>query len=209
MAVRIRLVAAGAIGFALLAAGVMATSTAAAPTAQRGGSTSFPDATGENAAGPDITTMTVANDDAGNLTFTVSLANRPTLGSSEVILAINSDNNFATGNDKWDGAEFAIDLTTKDGGGVAKWTGSQWDWGTPQTTFLFSYAAGTASFKINAAELGNTKTFTFVGGAGEAEQYDWAPENGDFSYTLQASAPVTKTVAKAPSKPAKKKKKHH
>jgi hypothetical protein len=207
MAVRIRLVAAGAIAYALLAAGVTATSTAA--PSPPGGSASFPDAAGENGAGPDITGVTVANDDSRNITFTVNIPNRPTLGAAEVMLAINSDNNFSTGNGNWHGAEYAIDLTAKDGAGVARWTGSQWDWGTPQTSLLFSYAAGTASFKINAAELGNTKVFTFVAGAGEADRYDWAPESGDFAYTLQISSPVTKTVAKAPSKPAKKKKKGH
>jgi hypothetical protein len=198
---RIRLVAAGAIGFAVLAAGPTAS---AAP---RGGSLTFPDATGEIAAGPDIVSVAVANDDLRNLTFTVTLANRPTLGASEVLLSVNSDNNLSTGNDQWDGAEYAIDLTTKDGAGLARWTGSQWDWSIPQTSLVASYAAGAASFTINAAELGNTKTFTFVAGAGENEQYDWAPESGEFSYTLRISPPVTKTVAKAASKPVKKKKK--
>src|SRR5438445_5790961 len=151
MAERIRLVAAGAIGFALLAVGVTA-----APAAPCGWSATFPDATGETGAGPDIASVTVANDDLRNLTFTVNLANRPTLGASEILLAVNSDNDLSTGNDQWDGAEYAIDLTAKDGGGVARWTGSQWDWGIPQRTFRFSYAAGTAGFTINAADLGNT-----------------------------------------------------
>jgi hypothetical protein len=204
-----RLRAVGAIGLALLAAGVAAGSTAAAPAGHQGWRATFLDATGEHGTGPDITSVAVANDDARNLTFTVSLANRPTLGASEVLLAVNSDNDLATGNDKWNGAEYAIDLTTKDGVGMARWTGSEWDWSIPQTSLVSSYAAGTASFTINAAELGNTKTFTFVAGAGEDEQYDWAPESGEFSYTLRISPQVTKTVAKAPSKPAKKKQKKH
>ena len=198
---RVRLVAAEAIGVAVLAAG--ATSAGAAPAAERGWSATFPDAVGEHPAAPDITRVTVANDDAGILSFTVRLANRPTLGTSEVLLAINADDDLATGNEKWNGAEYAIDLTAKDGGGVARWTGAQWDWTTPQSSFRCSYAAGTARFTIDAAELGSTKTFTFVAGAGDGDQWDWAPESGDFSYTLRASPSVTKTVANAPSKPAK------
>ena len=200
MANRIRLVAAGAIGFTLLVAGVTAFA------ARHSGSVTFPDATGESATGPDIAGVVVANDDVRNITFTVRLANRPSLGASEVLLAVDSDNNRATGNDKWDGAEYAIDLTAKDGPGMARWTGSQWNWSIPQTSLVSSYADGVAYFTVNAAELGNTKTFTFVAGAGENEQYDWAPASGEFSYTLRISPPLTKTVAKTLAKPAKKKK---
>ena len=42
-------------------------------------STTYPDSTGEDSAAPDITSVVVSNDDAGLITFQVTVSNRPTM----------------------------------------------------------------------------------------------------------------------------------
>lgn len=59
----------------------------------------FSDPTGESGDGPDISSVVVADDSVGTLTFSVDLPNRPNgLQEGEAIwFAFDSDNNSATG----------------------------------------------------------------------------------------------------------------
>jgi hypothetical protein len=184
-------VAASAAALALLAPGSV-------PAA-----TTFPDSSGEVPAGPDIAAVTVSNDAAGLLTIRVDVRNRQLIGSSEVVVGLDTDANRSTGRTgQWGGIEYAIDLSSNLGGALGRWNGSQWDWGTPQSTFGCSYAAGAATFRVNVRELGNTKRFNFYAAVEEGDLVDVAPDNGMYFYAVQTPA-VTKTVAQA----AKKKKK--
>lgn len=188
-------VAAVAAAVALLAVGVTA-SSGSVPGGQ-----SFPDSTADNGNGADITNVTVSNDGAGLITFRVEVPNRQMIGSSEIFIGLDTDSNPSTGRTDWGGLEYGIDLSNNLGGALGKWNGSQWDWGAPQSTFGYSYAAGVATFMVNASELGNTKSFRLYLAAGEGDAWDTAPDNGEYVYTLQA-APVTKTTAQAPAKAA-------
>ena len=58
---------------------------------------SYTDPTGDSTTAPDVTTVTAANDAAGNLTFTVR-TNQPTLAADAVIdIAFDIDHNPQTG----------------------------------------------------------------------------------------------------------------
>src|SRR5207302_1851583 len=76
---KIILLVAAAFALAVPASGV------AGPERAATGSTSFADSTGELSGGPDITNVTVGNDNAGLLTFTVAIPNRPGLMSDMAV----------------------------------------------------------------------------------------------------------------------------
>ena len=60
--------------------------------------TTYPDSTGEDAAAPDITSVVVSNDDAGLITFQVTVSNRPTLTQDmEFLILLDIDKNASTG----------------------------------------------------------------------------------------------------------------
>ena len=74
-------------------------------------SATFQDSTGEDASAPDITSVTVANDDQANLTFTINVPNRPTLTGDMVFLVpIDSDANPSSGSADFGGADYIIEL---------------------------------------------------------------------------------------------------
>src|SRR6476619_5702189 len=132
---------------ALPAAASGALSAPSAPTAPAANSTTFQDSTGENAGAPDITTITVANTDAGMLSFRVNIPNRPTLDQGTIVeiwvdyvmQLVRGEINLY----RWDGTDFTRRF------------------GDPSAvTLTFSYQGG-VTVRISAAELGNTKKFKF------------------------------------------------
>src|ERR1700690_3643321 len=90
-------------------------STALGSTARGSASASnsqtFQDSTGENPAAPDITTITVSNDDPGNIPFQVNISHRPALTPDMLILLyLDTDNNTSTGDPQAFGANYLIQL---------------------------------------------------------------------------------------------------
>jgi hypothetical protein len=64
----------------LVIAGVAAAGALATPRVPLANSTAYPDTVEDTGAAPDITAVSVSNDDAGTITFTVATANRPQTG---------------------------------------------------------------------------------------------------------------------------------
>jgi hypothetical protein len=124
----------------------------------------FQDSTGEDPAAPDITTIVVSNDDAGMLTFKVNIPNRPQLTRDILVdMFVDTDNSAATGDPEALGADYAIELFA---GEVAlfKWDGTAFTrrvGDPPATSLIFQWQDG-VTFKISAAELGNTKRLGFA-----------------------------------------------
>src|SRR4051794_1873637 len=88
-----------------LALVVLAALAPAAATASRSAraaaraATTYTDSTGEAATAPDITTVSVGNDDAGVVTFTINAAGPPQLAPGTAFLVLlDTDRNPATGN---------------------------------------------------------------------------------------------------------------
>ena len=156
------------IGFVLaVGACLIALPTAAAAPSETArvaaNSATFQDSTGEDATAPDITTITVANDDAGIVTFRVNVPNRPTLGQDMLFeIWVDTDNNPATGSPELGGADYVMQLVRGEIS-LYKWDGADYTrrFGDPSAvTMTFSYQGGLTA-RISAAELGNTKAFKF------------------------------------------------
>jgi hypothetical protein len=152
----------------------------AAPAAN---STTYQDSTGEDPEAPDITTIVVSNDDAGMLSFRISIPNRPTLGQDLLIdLFVDSDNNQATGSPDLAGVDYVIELARGEAS-LFRWDGTDFTrrfGDPPAVTLSFSYQAG-VTFRISAAELGNTKRLNFFVAVTGGVAVD--PETGNLDFT--------------------------
>ena len=181
-------------------------------------SATFADSTGEDAAAPDITSVTVANDDAGLITFTVNVANRPALTADMYFLVfVDSDKNTNTGSTDSLGADYVIQLIP---GAVDlfQWNGTTFAHAPSQASLTFSYAPTGPVIKISAADLNKTKSFNFavVAAAGFAvdangnpdftnEHRDYAPDlgHGFNTYNVMTKLVLTVTAFTTAPKPAK------
>jgi hypothetical protein len=181
-------------------------------------SATFPDSTGEDAAAPDITTVTVANDDAGLITFTVGISNRPALTADMYFLVfLDTDKNTNTGSTDSVGADYVIQLVP---GAVDlfQWNGTTFAHASSQASLTFSYTPTGPVIKIGAADLSKTKSFNFavVAASGFAvdasgnpdfsnEHRDYAPDlgHGFNTYNVLTKLVLTVTAFTTAPKPAK------
>lgn len=123
--------------------------------------TTYPDSTGEDPAAPDITSVVVSNDDAGLITFQVTVSNRPTLTQDmEFLILLDIDKNASTGAAAFLGADYVIDLVS---GSVDlfHWNGSDYVRASSQASLVYSYAATGPLIRVSAADLGKPKSFNF------------------------------------------------
>ena len=92
------------------------------------------------------------------ITFQINIPNRPALTDMFVLIFIDSDNNFQTGDE---GVEYAIEL---DPGsvGLFQWNGADFVPAASQTSLTYAYASGAATIRISASDLGKTKAFAFA-----------------------------------------------
>lgn len=178
----------------------------AAHGASASNSQTFPDSVGENPNAPDITSVAVTNDDAGNITFTVNVSNRPTF-TPDMEFDIFLDTTPTGGDPNLLGADYVIQL---DPGNVALF---QWDaasqnflFAQSQTSLIYAYTATGPVIHISDADLGATKALNFIveadsGWATDAQgnpddtnvQFDLAPDPG---HGLYPYAVKTKVILK-------------
>jgi hypothetical protein len=205
--------------FALLAALLAVVPAGASNT------TTYQDSVGEGGgdpAVPDITTTVVSNDDTGMITVRINVPNRPQLTrDAAVIMFVDSDSNAATGDPQLLGADFVIQLLL---GEIAlfRWDGTDFTrtaGDPPATSLVYSWTGGVVTIRISAAELGQTKKFTFAtivvsglvidevtGNIDDANaESDAAPGPGAGFYTYEVKvAPariVFKSLTKTPANP--------
>ena len=154
-------------------------------------SQNYTDSSGENPAAPDITTLVVSNDDAGMISFRVNVPNRPQLGQDMVIdLFVNTDNNPATGSADFGGTDYVIELIQGEAA-LFKWDGTNFTrrFGDPPAISLsFSYQGG-VTFRISAAELGNTTRLSFFVIVESGIVFDPTTGDPDFSNAVADAAP--------------------
>ena len=152
---------------------------------------SFADPAGDAATAPDITAVTVANDAAGNLTFTVRTNQAAVAADAAVALFFDIDQNTQTGSD---GIESFLALSSS-GWEFVKWDGSQFA-PAGAASANASYANGLLTFKVSKADLGGVEKFTFwasalqVDAAGEIVATDVAPD-GDDAWEYVIAKPLT------------------
>jgi hypothetical protein len=92
------------------------------------GSETFSDPAGDSGIAPDITSVSVANDDAGLLTFRITLANRAALGPDDVVaVLIATDDPSPYSGRRFDGTNFAVVLDGTYGSSLHEWNGADLD----------------------------------------------------------------------------------
>jgi hypothetical protein len=174
------------LGLAVLAA-VFAVAPAGAAN-----SVTYQDSTGENPAAPDITTVVVSNDDAGMITFRINIPNRAQLTPDILVdMLLDTDSNAATGDPENLGADYAIELFRGevalfkwDGTGLTRRIGDP-----PATTLIYQWSNG-VSFRISAAELGNTRKLGFAVIAVSGITFDPTTNEPDFANAVADAAPA-------------------
>ena len=187
-------------------------------THEAANSQTFTDSVGEDANAPDITSVAVSNDDAGNITFTVNISNRPALTPDMFLLIfLDTDRNAGTGDPDGLGAEYVIQLVP---GAVDlfQWNGTDYVLAPAQTSLTFVYGSAGATIHVSAAELNKTKGFNFgtiavsgvtVDAAGNPNfdniHRDLAPDpgHGFWSYQVLTKLVLTVTAFTTSPKPAK------
>jgi hypothetical protein len=159
----------------------------------------YADPTGDSGSAPDILGATVVSDNAGQMIFHLSVANLPSSGDTQTGLFIDSDANRSTGCASCGGVDYALVLDQSDRTwGFAHWSGSAWDWNTPDSTVLVLIVSDGFLISVNKSEVGNTGqinfwvlTMTAGGGDGKSDE---APADGLWNYDLQAGGPAIQDV---------------
>jgi hypothetical protein len=170
------------------------------------GSQTYTDRVGDAINGaPDISTIGVANDDQGNITVTVTLANHSSdfQPNEGVLVVMDTDGNAATGN----GGVDYVYAGVKDHTGLFVWNGSAFALAS-SPTLQSSTAPGQIAFRINRSDLGNTTGLNFYVETTRdngASIGDDAPDgNGVFTYRLvlpTAPPPPPPTTTTPPPAP--------
>jgi hypothetical protein len=182
----------GAIATSVL---TLLTVAAASP----GGATTnanFTDAPGDGRGAPDILNVTVTNDAKGEITFLVFVfGNIAPPADASVTLVLDTDQNEATGSD---GFDYAFQFYARNNAhAVGRWDGTQFTVVDAPTSAV-TWTALTATFTINRSDLGGTTGFDFwvrsTRGAPGSNEFDDAPNDGTWSYTLATAPEIAKAT---------------
>jgi hypothetical protein len=186
---------------ALLALALLALALGVAQLARA--AASYTDPGGDSGTAPDITAVTVAHDEAGNLTFTIR-TNQPTLAADALLdLPFDTDQNPDTGSN---GVEFAF-LIGSGGWEFLKWNGTEFVSASAASANA-SYANGVATFKVNKADLGGVTKFTWwadslqFDAAGNVIAEDTSPD-GTAAYGYELTKPLSLLPGKVTVVPAR------
>ena len=134
---------------AIVAALCLAGATAAS------GTETFDDPVGDApAAAPDITSVTVANDDHGLITFRIAVANRSELGPDDAIAVPFATDDVGRFGVREDGANFILVLDGTSGPLLLRWNGDDMVDAAPRPASLTgSFAGGVATLTVGQEDL--------------------------------------------------------
>jgi hypothetical protein len=173
-----------------IVAGFLLTAATAAQAGREGASALEPAANSmtykvpasQDKLAPNITSIRVANNDPGMITFRIAVSNRPQLGADMLFdVFVDTDNRATTGSPGLAGVDYVIELA----GGEAnlfKWDGSNFtrrDGDPSAATLSFAYRRG-LTIHISAADLGNTRGFRFFAAATSGVAVD--PDTGALDF---------------------------
>jgi hypothetical protein len=181
-------------------AAVLATAALALLGASTSGAAGkYADPAGDSRGGPDITNVGVASGPNGELLFSIGIAGLRVGVDMSTALWIDSDANPLTGYPIALGAEYVVLIDEQENAfGFGRWTGSTWDFDAPSTTVRVMDGEAMRLVSMNASELGGTQSFNFwvrsTSGNPDAGQYDDAPDDRGFNYTLAAGGPDIRQV---------------
>jgi hypothetical protein len=161
--------------------------------AAKANSQAFTDATGDSGNAPDVTNVTVSNDDNGQITFAITLANRTALGSQDVGIVLLDTNA--------DGAPEFVFGFTSDGSTMFSVSGSTLTPIAP-ASFSGSFANGVQTLSVNKADIGNATQINLAigtSGDGGTTVGDNAPDSGAWSYQVVIAPPVPTVASFTPA----------
>lgn len=176
----------------------------AAPLAGASNTAAFADGAGDApAAAPDVTAVQVSNDDAGNVTFRISIPNRSQLEDPDFIaVLVDTDGNAHSGCSRGSfGAEYALDVLSRRFV-FGRCTNGGWSFASKPASFAGSFSDSTLTLRANRRDLGGANRFSFrigAAAAGESTAYDFAPNTGLSAWTYKVVAPP-QAVKKPPKK---------
>jgi hypothetical protein len=174
---------------AALPAGALGGSSAAG--ARMANSQEYADPAGDGGCcAPDVVKVAVSNDDAGDVTFRITLANRDAFELDEYVgVVLETDDDESTGQNGWD---YVLEYGGG-GGGLYAWNGSEWTH-VPELTLLsseFSAASGVVTMTVNQDDLGvdGDLAFYVIAGAEDSDARDDAPD-GDLVWEYAVRSPT-------------------
>jgi len=153
-------------------------------------STPFADRTGDAKYAPDITQLSVSNDDAGTLTFSIATTGIPTsLPGVEVGVALDLDQNPDTGT-----VYYGTDAAFEFDGETLRFFRAQGNSlapAPPPASLHGTVTADTATFTVKAADLGlaSTDGFNVVAISSTRLDGDLAPDIRTYNYEQVAGTP--------------------
>jgi hypothetical protein len=178
-----------------LAVGGVAAAAIGGSSSAAKGSQTFVDPTGDSVDdAPDIAQVDVSNEDNGDVSIVVSIANRP-LGfeaDDTVYVFLDTDSSPGTGKDGFDYLYAAASGFTA----LYRWNGSSYGQ-TPAPTASGSVSnTGQVSLRINRSDLGNSAAFGLVvlSNGAEDSAVDRAPDTGAYHYELGLPSATTTTA---------------
>lgn len=197
-----------------------ARSSAAATSVQTAttGSTTFTDPAGDRQGlAPDLTTITLSdNPSTGTIVVNVTAVGYAAAAEDSypmVVVYLNTDKNTATGAPNQLGADYRLGAFREPGGwgwSLHRWDGSQYVLAPQSSTMNFSRAGDVLIWTFNKSDIGNSTGFAFVAWSSTWDANDNqtgednAPDDGTWSYDLQAAPPApttTTTPTTTPSPP--------
>jgi hypothetical protein len=157
----------------------------------------FSDASGDSGTAPDITNVVVSNDANSQITFRINVARLVVPSPVQIAVAIDSDQNEATG---LSGTDYLLlgDVSNNTFG-LGHWNGADFV-DTASATVTASNDTAGITFSINRSELGNTTGLNFwartlEGSDAVAGHVDDAPDQGTWNYQLVSGAPLKLAMA--------------
>ncbi len=145
----------------------------------------FIDPSGDAQGGaPDISTATVSNDDRGQITFAITLANRTTLSSTDrLVVAMDTDGNASNG---VDGADYELEFVDARPRLLGA-EGGSWRPTTPASPFHGSFASGVLTLSVNTSDIRKpTWLAFFIAASGDAAGTigDYSPDSHRWHYSV-------------------------
>lgn len=164
----------------------------------------YPDPTGDSSTATDIQRVDVTSTAAGEITFRITLNVFTVPSPALLILSLDSDANPATGPQQTLGADYRILVDASEPSyGFEQWNGTGYV-DSPLTASVSSTSTS-VTIAVNRTSLGNTGELNFWIRSLKTDdgQFDDAPNEGTFSYSLELEGPAVKSVAirTAPGQP--------
>lgn len=182
-----------AVGCVVLTAGAQA-SAATRPPSVAGGI--YTDSIRESNVSLDVSTVTVANDPSGLVSFGVEFGSRAAgsrlRGNDLVVLGLDSDSDPTTGTGAF-GLDYAIDLD-RDNLSLLRWDSTRSSFErAPARTLTSDWDSTALTFRIDSTEIGVTAGFRFrvltlAHEVGQRVDSDVAPDSGLWAYHLKLPA---------------------